>query len=156
VPEGEVGEMVFTTLRKEGAPLIRYRSRDLTRLIPGECPCGSPLPRHDRIVGRSDDMFTFRGVNVYPSHVDEILSRHQDVGSEYQIHLERREDGKDYMTIKVERSEHLGPEQDEDITSRIERDIREGLLVRGKVEIVDHYSLPRTGRKTKRVFDNRE
>ncbi|RLA97912.1 MAG: phenylacetate--CoA ligase family protein [Deltaproteobacteria bacterium] len=156
VHEGEVGEMVCTTLRKEGAPLIRYRSRDLTRLIPGECPCGSPLPRHDRIVGRSDDMFTFRGVNVYPSHVDEILSRHQDVGSEYQIHLERREDGKDYMTIKVERSEHLGPEQDEDIASRIERDIREGLLVRGKVEIVDHYSLPRTGRKTKRVFDNRE
>ncbi len=156
VPEGEIGEMVFTTLRKEGAPLIRYRSRDLTRLVPGECPCGSPLPRHDRIMGRSDDMFTFRGVNIYPSHLDEILSKHTDIGSEYQIHLERKEDGKDYMIIRVERAENAGPVRDEDIASRIEKDIRESLLVRGKVEIVDHYSLPRTGRKTKRVFDNRD
>jgi phenylacetate-CoA ligase len=73
VAEGEVGEMVYTTLRKEGAPLIRYRSRDLTRSISGRCPCGSILPRHDRILGRSDDMFIVRGVNVYPSPIDEIL-----------------------------------------------------------------------------------
>ncbi len=97
--------MVYTTLRKEGAPLIRYRSRDLTRAIPGECPCGSPLPRHDRIVGRSDDMFIVRGVNIYPSHIDEILSREKGIGSEFQIHLDHYEDGKDYLVLKVERED---------------------------------------------------
>ena len=82
-------EDTVTTLRKEGAPLIRYRSRDLSRILPEACACGSPLPRHDRILGRSDDMFVIRGVNVYPGHIDEILSRTEGVGSEYQIHLER-------------------------------------------------------------------
>ena len=75
VAPGEIGEMVYTTLRKEAAPLLRYRSRDLTRLIEGPCPCGCILPRHDRILGRSDDMVVFRGVNVYPGQVDEVLSR---------------------------------------------------------------------------------
>jgi len=156
VREGEVGEMVYTTLKKEGSPLIRYRSRDLTRLMPGKCPCGSVLPRHDRISGRSDDMFIIRGVNIYPSHIDEILSQQQGIGSEYQIHLDRGEDGKDYMTIKVERARGSGPEQDMELSRRIGVDIRKSLLVRGIVEIVDHGSLPRTGSKSKRLFDNRD
>ncbi|MBN2282268.1 MAG: phenylacetate--CoA ligase [Deltaproteobacteria bacterium] len=156
VPEGEVGEMVYTTLRKEGAPLIRYRSRDLTRLIPGDCPCGSPLPRHDRILGRSDDMFIIRGVNIYPGHIDEILARQKGVGSEYQIHLERGDDGKDYMTIRVERAGGVSPGDDAGTARVIEREIQKGILVSGTVEIVDHHSLPRTERKSKRVFDNRE
>jgi phenylacetate-CoA ligase len=155
VAEGEVGEMVYTTLRKEGAPLIRYRSRDLTRAIPGECPCGSPLPRHDRIVGRSDDMFIVRGVNIYPSHIDEILSREKEIGSEFQIHLDHYEDGKDYMVIKVEREDAGRPEEDAALTARIERAVRKETLVSGKVEIVDYQSLPRTERKAKRVFDHR-
>ena len=86
VPEGEMGEMVVTTLRKEAAPLIRYRTRDLTRLIPGECPCGSILPRHDRLLGRSDDMIIFRAVNIYPGQIDHVLSAIPGIGSEYQIH----------------------------------------------------------------------
>jgi len=147
--------MVYTTLRKEGAPLIRYRSRDLTRAVPGECPCGSPLPRHDRIVGRSDDMFIVRGVNIYPSHIDEILSREKGVGSEFQIHLDHYEDGKDYMMIKVEREAAARPEEDAALAVRIERTIRKEMLVSGKVEIVDYQALPRTERKAKRVFDNR-
>ncbi len=155
VSEGEVGEMVYTTLRKEGAPLIRYRSRDLTRAISGQCPCGSPLPRHDRIVGRSDDMFIVRGVNIYPSHIDEILSREPRVGSEFQIHLDHREDGKDYMVLKVEREGGGSPEEDPALAARIERAIRKETLVSGRVEIVDYQSLPRTERKAKRVFDNR-
>ncbi|OPX37833.1 MAG: hypothetical protein B1H13_12225 [Desulfobacteraceae bacterium 4484_190.3] len=111
VPEGEVGEMVYTTLRKEGAPLIRYRSRDLTRSIPGRCQCGSLLPRHDKILGRSDDMFIIRGVNIYPSHIDEILSRQAGISSEYQIYLNRGDDGKDYMTITVEREKNNDPKE---------------------------------------------
>ena len=155
VAEGEVGEMVYTTLRKEGAPLIRYRSRDLTRTIPGQCPCGSPLPRHDRIVGRSDDMFIVRGVNIYPSHIDEILSREKGVGSEFQIHLDHYEDGKDYMALKVEREDRVSPEDDAILAAKIERTVRKETLVSGKVEIVDYQSLPRTERKAKRVFDHR-
>ena len=156
VKEGETGEMVYTTLRKEGAPLIRYRSRDLTRLIPGECPCGSPLPRHDRISGRSDDMFIIRGVNIYPRHIEEILSKQEGIGSEYQIILNRGDDGKDYMTIRVERAKGASPDMDMDLSGRIGVDIRKALLVRGTVEIVDHGSLPRTGSKSKRLFDNRD
>ncbi len=155
VAEGEVGEMVYTTLRKEGAPLIRYRSRDLTRAIPGQCPCGSPFPRHDRIVGRSDDMFIVRGVNIYPSHIDEILSREKGVGSEFQIHLDHYEDGKDYMVLKVERENGVKPEDDASLAAKIERAVRKETLVSGKVEIVDYQSLPRTERKAKRVFDHR-
>jgi len=155
VREGEIGEMVFTTLRKEGAPMIRYRSRDLTRLIPGDCPCGSILPRHDRIIGRSDDMFIVRGVNIYPSHIDKILSRHKGIGSEFQIVLEREDDGKDYMTIKVERALRAEPEADLELCRMIGIEIRKHLLVRGIVEIVDYGSLPRTQKMSKRIFDNR-
>ncbi len=156
VPEGEVGEMVYTTLRKEGAPLVRYRSRDLTRAIPGECPCGSPLPRHGKIVGRSDDMFIVRGVNIYPSHIDEILSRQQGIGSEFQIHLDHEADGKDYMKIKVERVEGGDVSADATTAKKLERDIRKETLVSAVVEIVDYQALPRTERKSKRVFDYRK
>ena len=156
VEEGEVGEMVYTTLRKEGAPLIRYRSRDLTRAIAGACPCGSIMPRHDKILGRSDDMFIIRGVNIYPGHIDEILSGQAGIGSEYQIHLRRKDDGKDYMTIKVEREAAGNPNEDAKVAAKIEADIKKGILVSGNVEIVDYHTLPRTDRKSKRVFDNRD
>jgi len=159
VPEGEVGEMVITTLRKEAAPLIRYRTRDLTRLIPGECPCGSLMPRHDRIMGRSDDMFIFRAVNIYPSHIDEILSKIKEVGSEYQIILSRdKTSGKDNMLIKVERAPEIKPsdELDGQVKRKIEDTIKKQIMVSCDVEIVDYASLPRSERKTKRVFDNRD
>ena len=156
VADGEVGEMVYTTLRKEGSPLIRYRSRDLTRRIPGICPCGSILPRHDRILGRSDDMFIIRGVNIYPSQIDGILATQEGIGSEYQIHLARKDDGKDYMTIRVERLEGLTAENDKYVAKKIESAVKKGILVSGTVEIVDYHALPRTERKARRVFDNRD
>jgi phenylacetate-CoA ligase len=152
---GEVGEMVVTTLRKEAAPLIRYRTRDLTRLIPGVCSCGNVLPRHDKILGRSDDMFIVRGVNIYPGQIDHILSQVSQVGSEFQVLLDRGKDGKDYMTIRVERTEKGDRGEDRAAADRIENLISHQLLVSGKVEVVDHQSLPRTERKSKRVFDNR-
>jgi len=155
VPPGEIGEMVITTLRKEAAPLIRYRTRDLTKLIPKRCSCGSILPMHDRLLGRSDDMFIFRAVNIYPGQIDHILSNTKGIGSEYQIHLDRKEDGRDYMVVKVERSEGGNPSDDPALTNAIEEEIKKQILVTGKAEIVDYGTFPRSERKTKRVFDNR-
>jgi phenylacetate-CoA ligase len=151
--------MVVTTLKKEAAPLIRYRTRDLTRLIPEQCPCGSILPMHDRLLGRSDDMFIFRAVNIYPSHIDQILSNIKGVGSEYQIVLYRKEaGGKDHMTIRVERSQNASRSHDADKHTRksIEHEIKKQVMVSCNVEIEEYGSLPRSDRKTKRVFDNRE
>lgn len=155
MPPGEPGEMVVTTLRKEAAPLIRYRTRDLTRLIPEPCPCGNLLPRHDHLLGRSDDMFIFRAVNIYPSQIDHILSQLPQVGSEYQVHLYHREDGRDMMLLKVERIGGESPDADRQLADLISSEIRSKILVRPQVELVDYGSLPRTERKSKRVFDQR-
>ncbi len=111
---------------------------------------------HDRLLGRSDDMFIFRAVNIYPGQIDHILSNTRGVGSEYQIHLNRAQDGKDYMTVKVERLEGGGSSGDEALASAIEEEIKKQILVSGKVEMVDYGTLPRSERKSKRVFDNRE
>jgi phenylacetate-CoA ligase len=155
VSPGETGEMVVTTLRKEASPLVRYRTRDLTKLIPKRCSCGSILPMHDRLLGRSDDMFIIRAVNIYPGQIDHILSNTKGVGSEYQIHLDRKEDGKDYMSIKVERTEGGNPAEDSALANTIEEMIKKQILVSGKVEIINNGVLPRSERKSKRVFDNR-
>jgi phenylacetate-CoA ligase len=155
VAPGELGEMVVTTLRKEAAPLIRYRTRDLTRLLPEPCPCGNPLPRHDHLLGRSDDMFIFRAVNIYPGQIDHVLSQMPGVGSEYQVHLHHREDGRDMMIIRVERARGRSPEGDDELKERIATEIRRQILVRANVDVVDYGSLPRTERKSKRVFDHR-
>ncbi|MBW2615915.1 MAG: phenylacetate--CoA ligase [Deltaproteobacteria bacterium] len=156
VPVGETGEMVVTTLEKEGVPLIRYRTRDLTRLISGQCQCGSILPRHDRILGRSDDMIIFRAVNIYPGQIDHALSGIEGIGSEYQIILDRKEDGKDYMTLKVERHQGVDSGRDEELSGQIGKEIKKQVLVSASVEIVEYGALPRSERKSKRVFDNRD
>lgn len=155
VPPGEVGEMVVTTLRKEGSPLIRYRTRDLTRLIPEPCPCGNPLPRHDHLLGRSDDMFIFRAVNIYPGQIDHVLSQIPGAGSEYQVHLYRHEDGRDQMLIKVEKILDDSPDSDRQLAEVITSEIRKQIMVRAKVEVLEYGTLPRTERKSKRVFDHR-
>jgi phenylacetate-CoA ligase len=155
VEPGELGEMVVTTLRKEGAPLIRYRTRDLSRLIPGRCSCGSPLPRHDRILGRSDDMIIFRAVNIYPGQIDHVLSNSPGIGSEYQIVLTRGEDGRDYMTVKVERAQNADPAQDADTAAAIAGRVKAEIMVSPRVELVDYGALPRSERKSRRVFDLR-
>ena len=154
VKEGEIGEMVVTTLKKEASPLIRYRTRDLTRKITGPCPCGSVFPRHDRILGRSDDMIIFRGVNIYPGQIDEILSEIEGISSEYNIIVERR-DAKDFMIIKVERDSAGDPAWDDDIKARIQKEIKSKVMISADVDIVDYGTLPRSERKSKRIFDNR-
>jgi len=155
VPDGQEGELVVTTLAKEGSPLIRYRTHDVTRLENQACRCGVPFPRHDRILGRTDDMFTYRAVNIYPSQIDHVLSRIDGICCEYQIHLQQREGGRDMMLIKAERALDTDTAGDGDVAARVATEIRRKILVRSQVEIVDHGSLPRTERKSQRVFDHR-
>jgi phenylacetate-coenzyme A ligase PaaK-like adenylate-forming protein/ABC-type branched-subunit amino acid transport system ATPase component len=155
LPPGEWGEMVVTTLAKEGAPLLRYRTRDITRIIPGRCTCGTLLPRHSRIRGRTDDMFKFRAVNIYPSTVDAVLSTIPGLGSEYQLHLTRDAEGRDHMRILVERGEGVERERGGDLQREILHTVKHKLLVTPEVEIADYGSLPRSERKTRRVFDDR-
>jgi phenylacetate-CoA ligase len=156
VAPGEVGEMVYTTLCKEGAPLIRYRSRDLTRLIEGECGCGCTLPRHDRILGRSDDVVIFRGVNVYPGQIDEVLNGVAGIGSEYQVHLGHSEDGRDYMMIRVERAKSDQGLSSDAVRKKIVSGIKHTLLFSCDVELVDYGTMPRSEKKTRRIFDERK
>jgi phenylacetate-CoA ligase len=155
VVPGKEGELVVTTLCKEASPLIRYRTHDVTRIFEGACECGVPFPRHDRILGRTDDMFIYRAVNIYPSQIDHILSRMEGIGSEFQIHLSHLEDGRDMMLVKVERKSGASPEDDPRLAEQVATEIRRKILVRSKVEVIDYGSLPRTERKSKRVFDNR-
>lgn len=152
---GEIGEMVFTTLCKEGAPLIRYRSRDLTRLMPGVCPCGCILPRHDRILGRSDDVVIFRGVNIYPGQVDEVLHRVDGIGSEYQVLFAHGPDGRDGMLVRVERARNGDVLPDEQVVKQVVAGIKHTMLVSCSVELLEPGTLPRSERKTKRIFDQR-
>src|SRR5208283_1744385 len=151
----ETGEMVLTTLRKEGSPLIRYRSRDLTKFVPDNCPCGCLLPRHDKILGRSDDMFTFRGVNIYPGQIDEVFSGIKGVGSEYQVHLEHSADGRNYMILKVELESNIHESGDKGLMETISVKMKKHLMVSAAVEILPYGSLPRSEKKTRRVFDAR-
>jgi phenylacetate-CoA ligase len=155
VSPGEIGEMVVTTLCKEAAPLIRYRTRDLTRLIDHPCSCGNILPMHDRIQGRSDDMIIFRAVNIYPGQIDEVLSPISDAGCEYQVHLTRKDDGKDYMTIRLECCDDLDPSQKSALAVKVQTEIKKKIMVSCEVDIVDYCSLPRSERKSKRFFDIR-
>jgi phenylacetate-CoA ligase len=155
VAAGEPGELVVTTLCKEGSPLVRYRTHDVTRIVDQECPCGAPFPMHDRILGRTDDMFIYRAVNIYPSQIDHVLSHVKGIGSEFQIHLKQRESGRDMMVIKVEREAGESRTSDGHLAEQVMTEIRHKILVRCQVEIVDYGSLPRTERKSRRVFDHR-
>ncbi len=155
VPEGEPGEMVVTSLKKEGSPLVRYRTHDLCRAIPGRCPCGRVLPRHDKIMGRTDDMIIFKATNIYPGQIQAVLGKFEHVGSEYNIILDRRE-GKDSMTILVEREPEADPAADETVAKAIVRQTKADVMVTPSVQIVDYGTLARSERKSKRVFDNRQ
>jgi phenylacetate-CoA ligase len=119
------------------------------------CSCGSVLPMHDRILGRSDDMIIFRAVNIYPGQIDEILSQISDASCEYQVHLERKDDGKDYMTIRLECCEEYDSSRKPELVAAVQSEIKKKIMVSCDVEIVDYCSLPRSERKSKRFFDNR-
>ena len=151
VPDGELGEIVITTLVKEGAPLIRYRTHDLSRIVPGECPCGCKHPRIDIIMGRTDDMMKIKGVNVFPSQIEEILGTFEEISSEYQIRISHL-DGKDTMRIYVETN---GTVDFNDLSKRIAEKVKSKIGFTPIVKVVEIGVLPRSEKKAKRVIDER-
>ena len=151
VPDGEMGEIVITTLVKEGAPLIRYRTHDLSRIIPGECACGCKYPRLGMIMGRTDDMMKIKGVNVFPSQIEEILNEFPETSSEYQIRISHL-DGKDTMRIYVETT---GRVDFLDLAKRIATRVKSRIGFTPLVKVVEIGLLPRSEKKTKRVIDER-
>lgn len=151
LPDGEIGEIVITTLVKEGAPLIRYRTHDLSRIIPGECPCGSKFPRIDTIMGRTDDMMKIKGVNVFPSQIEEVLGTFPEISSEYQIRISHL-DGKDTMRIYVETT---GSVDFNDLSRRISEKVKSRIGFTPIVKVVEIGLLPRSTKKTQRVIDER-
>jgi phenylacetate-CoA ligase len=155
LPDGTLGELVITTLTKEGAPLIRYRTRDLTRIIPGLCKCGCPFPRIDRILGRSDDRIKFKAVNIYPGQIEDVIHKVPGVSSEYQILLTRRE-GRDSMTFRVEIEEAEDPIRKEKTEKSLGKAFKDFIGVTVDVVGVKIGELPRSMKKTKRVIDERE
>ncbi|MCI6559908.1 MAG: phenylacetate--CoA ligase [Ruminococcus sp.] len=153
VPDGEEGEIVITTLVKEGAPLLRFRTHDLSRIIPGECQCGSKYPRIDIIKGRSDDMFKVHGVNMFPCQVEDLLKQVEGASSEYSITIARDEDNnKDVMLLTVEAD---GKYDFEAVSARTAELFRSLIGVSPKVIVLPIGTLPRSEKKTKRVIDYR-
>lgn len=152
VPDGELGELVITTLRKEGAPLIRYRTHDLTRVIAGDCPCGSPYPRIDTILGRTDDMVKIKGVNVFPGQVDGILREIDGVSSEYQVMIDHFE-GRDRFTLFFE------TDRVSEARAALEREVTKACFATLGFTVVPMAvsigELPRSEKKSTRIFDNR-
>ena len=154
LPDGEEGEIVITTLVKEGAPLIRFRTHDLSKIIPGECGCKRHYPRLDTIIGRSDDMFKVHGVNMFPSQVEEILGLVDGVSSEYKIDIAHDESkNKDIIMVTTEAE---GRVDFAATAEEIKRLFKSKLNVTPKVSIVSINTLPRSEKKTKRVFDHRD
>ena len=151
VPDGEFGEIVITTLVKEGAPLIRYRTHDLSRIIPGECPCGRHYPRIDVIQGRTDDMMKIKGVNVFPKQIEEVLANFSEISSEYQIRISHL-DGKDTMRIYVETN---GSVDFNGLSRRIAEQVKSRIGFTPIVKVVEIGVLPRSMKKTARVIDER-
>ncbi|SDB05723.1 phenylacetate-CoA ligase [Ruminococcaceae bacterium FB2012] len=150
-PDGEMGELVITTLRKQGAPLIRYRTHDLTRIIPGDCPCGSKYPRIDTILGRTDDMVKVKGVNIFPSQIEEMLTTVEGASSEYQFMIDHLY-GKDICTLFVEVENGTSKE---DMEKRIGAAFKAKIGITVIVKPVSIGELPRSEKKSTRVFDNR-
>jgi phenylacetate-CoA ligase len=153
LPDGETGELVITTLAKEGAPLIRYRTHDLTKTIPGKCGCGLDFPRIDTLIGRSDDMIKVRGAIIYPSRVDELLSKIDGVSSEYQIMIDHL-NGRDILTLFFETPIKEGDAR-VNLEKTVESQFKAAIGIVPKVKAVAMGELPRSEKKSTRIFDNR-
>lgn len=149
--DGEIGELVITTLKKEGAPLIRYRTHDLTRIIPGKCRCGCDFPRIDILIGRTDDMVKVKGVNIFPSQIDEVLAKIEGSSSEYQFmidHLNERDICTLFVEVKYDFNKY-------EIEREIQQQFKSDIGITINVKPVDIGDLPRNEKKSTRIFDNR-
>ena len=156
VPEGSVS-LVLTTINREAMPLLRYRTRDLTRILPGECPCGRHHKRLDRMKGRSDDMIILKGVNIFPIQIETILLQFKELGSDYLITLETAESN-DEMTVEVELSQLFTDDYGrlQSLTREITRQLKDEILVTPRVKLVPKGTLPKPEGKAVRVKDLRK
>ena len=156
VPVGEIGELVLTTLNREAMPLVRYRTRDLTRILPGECPCGRTHIRLDRFQGRSDDMIILKGVNIFPIQIETVLMGFKELGSNYLITVETVGNN-DEMLVEVELDELYTDDYAvlQRLTKDIGRQLKDELLLTPKIKLVAKGSLPVTEGKAVRVKDLR-
>jgi phenylacetate-CoA ligase len=158
LPLGEKGELVFTTLTKEGTPLIRYRTRDITFLIDKPCPCGRTTIRMHRLFGRTDDMMIIRGVNVFPSQIEQVLIAIEGTDPQYQIILTRGESHLDEIEIMVEVQKEFFTDETkglENLRARIETEMKSRLGVHAKIKLVEPKTIERSLGKAKRVIDKR-
>lgn len=156
VPEGEVGELILTTINREAMPLLRYRTRDLTRILPGECPCGRHHKRLDRMKGRSDDMMILKGVNIFPIQIENILMQFRELGTDYLITLTNLE-ANDEMTVEVELNEFTDDYGFlQRLTKEITRQLKDEILITPRVKLVPKGSLPKQEGKAVRVKDLRK
>jgi len=158
LPYGEAGELVFTTVTKEAFPVLRYRTRDISRLIPTPCSCGRTLVRMERISGRTDDMLIIRGVNVFPSQIEAVLMEMEGVEPHYQL-IVSREGSLDVLEVQVEVNESIFSDEVkglEALSRRIEHDIKDLLGVSCKVKLVEPKTIQRSEGKAKRVIDKRK
>ena len=158
LPHGQQGELVFTTLTKEGMPLLRYRTRDLCSLMEGECDCGRTEVRMSRIVGRSDDMLIIRGINVFPSQVESVILSTEEFEPQYQLIVDRI-DNLDRLTVRVElRNEFMTDLLPElaALENKLAEKLKSVLSIRAKVQLLPQGTLERSQGKSKRVIDNRK
>jgi phenylacetate-CoA ligase len=158
LPPGEQGELVITTITKEGIPMIRYRTRDITRLIPEPCICGRTHMRLERMSGRSDDMLIIRGVNVFPSQIESVLFNIDGVEPHYQLIVDR-EGNLDTLEVQVEVNEQTFSDEVkvlQDLTGRIRKEIKDLLGITCKVRLVEPKSIARSEGKAQRVIDRRD
>jgi len=158
VPDGEIGELVITTLTREAFPMIRYRTRDLTRFIPEPCPCGRNMKRMQRVMGRSDDMLIIKGVNVFPVQIEKVLFEVEGVEPHYQIVVER-ENHADKITVLVEVMESIFFDQmkkQREVVERIKGRLASELGIGVEVKLVEEKTLERSAGKAKRVIDKRK
>lgn len=159
LPDGEMGELVFTTLTKEALPVLRYRTRDITRLIPQQCACGRTVRRMQRVSGRTDDMLIIRGVNVFPSQIEEVLVGVEETTPNYVLVVDRKPRGMDELEVQVEvLAEAFSDEMSklEALSDRIGSEIENALGLRVGVKLVEPRSLERSMGKAKRVIDRRD
>jgi len=158
MPPGEIGELVFTTVTKEGIPIIRYRTRDLTRLIYDKCKCGRTLVRMEKCMGRSDDMLIIRGVNVFPSQIESVLLEMSETEPHYLLIIER-EGTLDVLKLMVEVQEQFFSDEIhklEELKNKIKHNIQSTLGISINVKLVEPKTIERTAGKSKRVIDNRK
>jgi phenylacetate-CoA ligase len=158
VAQGETGELVITTLTKEAFPMIRYRTRDLTRLLPGECPCGRTGQRMGRVTGRTDDMLIIKGVNVFPTQIEHVLFEFEGTEPHYQIVIDRK-GAMDEVTVLVEAAESIFFDQmrrQKEMVERIQKRLAQELGIGVDVKLVERKTLDRSEGKARRVVDNRK